>query len=143
MSTNPYEAPKANLELSDAELEVPDDIAKKIKNGWMAGLVSVAITLVFILISLFGTSILGIDAWAFLDVAVMAGLSFGVFKKSRTCAVLLLGFFLLNKVIMWMESGSATGLPLTLIFFWFFIQSVIGTFQYHRWKRDTHAGEGA
>jgi hypothetical protein len=143
MSTNPYEAPAANVELSEPDVEVPEDIAKKIKNGWMAGLISVAFTLVFVLISVFGTSILGLDAWAFIDVAVMAGLSFGVFKKSRTCAILLLAFFLLNKILMWMESGIPTGLPLTLIFLWFFIQSVVGTFQYHQWKREVRGAESA
>jgi serine/threonine-protein kinase len=143
MSTNPYQAPTANVEISEPELEVPVEIAKKIKNGWMAGLITVVITLIFVLISLFGTSILGIDAWALVDVGVMAGLTFGVFRKSRTCAVLLLGFFVLNKVLMWMESGTATGLPITLIFCWFFVQSVVGTFQYHSWKREAQNSENA
>ena len=136
MSINPYEVTKANLEITQPEVSVPPEIAKKIKNGWVAGAVSVAFTVVLVVISLVGTPLLGLDAWAFLDVALMSGLSYGVFRKSRTCAIVLLLFFAANKVIMWVEVGAASGLPLALVFIWFFCQGIVGTFQFHRWKRS-------
>lgn len=139
MSTNPYEVTKANLEPAEPEVSVPPEIARKIRNGWVAGAVSVAFTLVFVVISLVGTPIMGIDAWGSIDAALMAGLSYGVFRKSRTCAIVLLLFFALNKVLMWVEMGTVTGLPLALVFFWFFYQGVVGTFQFHEWKRDLGA----
>jgi serine/threonine-protein kinase len=137
MSINPYKAPTADLDVAKQELIVPQEIAKKIKNGWVAGLVSVVITTIFILISLAGTSIAGMSAWAPFDFALMSGLSYGVFKKSRTCAVLLLAFFALNKALILVGAGSATSVGLALVFLWFFYQGVVGTFQFHRWKRDT------
>lgn len=140
MDTNPYKAPTAKLDVEEIELELPPEISKKIKGAWIAGLVSAAITLVFVGLSLMGTSLLGVDAWASIDVALMAALSFGVFRKSRTCAILLLALFTLNKILMFVESGTVSGLPLTLIFFYFFIQGVVGTFQYHRWKREDAQG---
>lgn len=138
MSINPYQPPAANVDLVEPPLEVPEEIAKKIKSAWIAGLVSVALTLIFVVISLAGTSVMGIDAWALLDAAVVAGLAFGVFRKSRTCAILLLAFFLLNKIVMWVDAGSAAGLPMTLVFLWFYFQGIVGTFQFHHWKRTAN-----
>lgn len=117
------------------------DVAlKKIKNAWIAGLISASLTLVFVLVALGGTSIAGIDVWGFIDIVIVLGLSYGIFRKSRTCAILLLGFFLLNKLIMWSEAGNVSGLPLALVFIWFFTQGIVGTFQYHRLK---NGGESA
>lgn len=62
----------------------------------------------------------------------MAIFTFGIYKKSRTCAVLMLLLFAANKVIMWFESGSVSGLPVSLIFLYFYFMGVVGTFQYHK-----------
>ena len=118
------------------EVSPAESAAKKIKNACIAGLISAGVTLVFVVVSLFGTSIASIDEWAFIDVAIVLGLTYGMYRKSRTCAILLLAFFLLNKLIMWIEAGSPTGLPLALVFMWFFAQGVIGTFQHHKLVRQ-------
>jgi hypothetical protein len=96
MSTNPYKPTAANLDQVEPDLTVPEDIAKKIKSGWIAGLASISFTMAFILWSFFGT-----------------------------------------EIIMWMDAGAPTGWPMAFAFMWFFYQGVAGTFQYHRWKRDT------
>jgi serine/threonine-protein kinase len=140
MSTNPYKPTTTNLDVVEPELAVPEDIAKLIKSGWIAGLISIGITMIFILLSIFGTSIMGINAWGLIDVGLMAGLTYGVYRKSRTCAVLLLAFFVLSKIAMWVQAGSPSGWIMALIFAWYFFQGASGTFQYHRWKRDTFAG---
>jgi hypothetical protein len=114
------------------EATAGDRVLKKIKSAWIAGLISASLTLVFVLIALAGKSFLGIDAWGLIDVVVMAGLSYGVFRRSRTCALFLLGFFLLNKLLMWSEAETASGVPMALVVLWFFGQGIIGTFQYHR-----------
>jgi hypothetical protein len=140
VSTNPYQAPAAPLDSSTSEIAIPDDVAKRIKQCWIAGLVSGSITAaIAILVLSTGANVLNIDAWAFVDVAIMLALSYGVYRKSRTCAVLLLTFFVLNKIIMWMEAGAPSGWLLALVFIWFFGQGVIGTFQYHRLKRARQA----
>ena len=139
MSTNPYKPTTANLDQVEPDLAVPEDIAKKIKSGWVAGLVSISFTMVFILWSFFGTEIMGINAWGLIDVALMGGLTFGVYKKSRTCAVLLLAFFVIGKIYMWVEAGSPNGVIMAAIFAWYFFQGASGTFLYHRWKRDTQS----
>src|SRR4029079_5710780 len=97
------------------------------------------LTTVFILIALGGMPIRGMNAWSFLDVAVMIGLTFGVYRRSRVCAILLLAFFVLNKIIMWAQAGTPTGWPLAIAFGWAYYQGVMGTFEYHRWKDENAA----
>ena len=135
MQDNPYKPPATNVDLPEQEGEVPEEIRKKIKAAWIAGCVTAGITVVFILIAMAGTSILGMNAWGFIDVAIFLALSYGVYKKSRTCAIFLLAFFVLEKILMWMQTGQPTGWIVAAIFTWFYIQGVIGTFQYHSWKQ--------
>ena len=140
MDDNPYRPPTTSVERTQDPPEIPDKVAKRIRNGWVAGLVSVAITLVLTLISLLGQSqAFGLDGYAFIDIAIMLGLTYGVYRKSRVCAVLMLAFFALNKVIMWMNAGTLSGVPLSLVFFWLFGQGVVGTFEYHKLARAPRA----
>src|SRR3546814_16318433 len=44
-----------------------------------------------------GTEMLGFSAWELFDVALILGLAFGIYKKSRTCAVLMLAYFIVAK----------------------------------------------
>src|SRR3546814_18658066 len=95
---NPYSAPVARV--SDPEttkIEVPDEILKKIKHGWVAALFSAGVTLAVTLLAMSGTEMLGFYAWELFDVALILGLAFGIYKKSRTGDVLLLTFSLFAK----------------------------------------------
>jgi hypothetical protein len=121
-------------EIESESINTPEKVLKKIKNAWIAGLISIGITLIFTLVSISGADILGLDASAFIDIFLMAIFTFGIYKKSRTCAILMLVLFIANKILMWQHSGSSSGLPLALVFLWFYTQGVIGTFQYHNYK---------
>jgi serine/threonine-protein kinase len=136
MSRNPYEPPTASLNVTEYELEPPAEITKMIKGAWIAGLASTALSLGIVLIAVFGTPLMGMNAWSFVDVGLLAGLTYGIFRRSRTCAILLFAFFLLNKVLMFMQSGSLAGTPLALVFLVFFGRGIVGTFQFHRWKSE-------
>jgi hypothetical protein len=136
MSTNPYKPPTANLEVREYELEPPDQIANKIKGAWIAGIATTTLSLGLVLFSVFGTPVMGMNAWGFFDVALLAGLTYGVFRRSRTCAILLFAFFLLNKILMFMQSGSLAGTPLAVLVLLFFGRGIVGTFQFHRWKSE-------
>lgn len=107
-----------------------------IKNGWIAALISLSITLVFSLIGLFTKSEnksinYFLDPWLFLDVMLIAILAFFIYKKSRTAATLMFGYFLLSKFLQWYELGSAQGLPMALIFMFFYFTAMRGTFIWH------------
>ena len=117
MNDDPYQAPHANLDMArppawDADADIPEDVLKRIRHGCNAGLLSIAITLIATLVSLSGAPVMGLDAWALIDVAVMAGLVYGMHRKSRVCAVLMLlfyaGAFVLNTLVVRVLGLSVT-----------------------------------
>ena len=134
---NPYVAPTAPV--SEPAIEVPDEILKKIKHGWIAALFSAGVTLVVTIIAMSGTEILGFSAWELFDVALILGLAFGIYKKNRTCAVVMLVYFIASKIFIIAETGKPTGIPMALVFAYFFWQGVSGTFAYHRLKKRQFA----
>lgn len=129
---NPYIAPVAPV--MDPDPEVPDAILKKIKHAWVAALISASITLLVTVLAMSGTQILGFSAWELLDVGLILGLALGIYKKSRTCAVLMLAYFIISKIILMVESGKPSGIGLALVFIYFYWQGVSGTFAYHKIK---------
>jgi serine/threonine-protein kinase len=136
---NPYAAPHAEVtEPILAPIKVPEEILKKIKQAWIASIFSATITLIAILISMAGTQILGYTALELVDVALIAGLGFGIYKKSRTCAVIMLIYFVSSKILIMIETGQPAGLVVGLLFAFFYWQGVSGTFSYHKFmERQT------
>lgn len=130
---NPYKAPLSFLEAR--AVEVPADVLKKIKNGWVAGCISGGLTLV-VLFAMSGAELPGIDAWMLVDVALIFGLTFGIYRKSRTCAVIMLVYYLVSKILIMIETGKPGGLFMSVLFAYFFWQGVSGTFAYHRFLRE-------
>jgi hypothetical protein len=133
MTVDPYAAPLAKLE--DPRLwepSVPDLVLKQIKNAWVIGTISGACTLAVTLLAIFGTSILGASAWGLLDVALIFGLTFGIYKKSRTCAVLMLVYFVASKIYQITLTDKPSGLVMGVVFIYYFAMGTKGTFAYHR-----------
>lgn len=112
-----------------------DEALGMIKGAWIAGLISTAITLAVTVLAMSGNPLLGFDAWNLLDVALILGLTFGIYKRSRTCAVIMLAYFVLSKYLLMVEAGKPTGIPMTLVFLYFYGRGVLGTFRYHRLKQ--------
>ena len=135
MSSNPYAAPRANLQASEAEPAIPADVLKKIKNAWIAGIFSGCVTLAITLLAIGGTSVLGYSAWELIDVALIFGLTFGIYKKSRTCAILMLVYFVVSKIMLMIDARPSTGLVMAIVFIYFYAMGVVGTFQYHKLAR--------
>ena len=132
---NPYAPPEAKVELP--ERSIPEDVQRKIRHAWIAALVSAGITAIAVGLAVGGVlAIPGIDAWGLIDVGVTVGLAYGVYRKSRTCAIALLVLFVLNTALKWAESGTVQGLPIALVFLLLYVQGVIGTFQYQKLARQ-------
>ncbi len=109
-----------NQELQDAR--------RRIRNAVIAGVVSGTLTFLFALLR-----IAGLDAWASIDAFVILGLSFGVYKRSRASAVALFVLWIIEKVVQWsLEPAALVGLPLAVLFGYFFYQGITGTNDYHR-----------
>ena len=124
----------------------PEDAQKHIRNAWIAGVVSAAFTLLIIGVTLSGSSLFQeLDfGWAeLLDVAFVLGLSYGVFRKSRVSAVLLLTYFVLARIYLWVALGSLAGWPVAILFGYFFVQGVRGTFAHHALAPEVSARGGS
>ncbi|MBI3230343.1 MAG: hypothetical protein HYZ45_09260 [Burkholderiales bacterium] len=134
MSDSPY-APPQSFVNRDAEREiepVPEQILKNIDNGWKAGAVSTVFTFLFTLVGLSESNKYGFSAWNFLDVLLIAGLTIGIYKKSRVCAGVMLTYFIISKVIMIIESGQLQGGAIGLVFLYFYGKALQGTLDYHK-----------
>jgi hypothetical protein len=145
-ASNPYESPAAVIAETRLPLErdVPEEISRPIKHGWVAACVSCGVTLIATLIALSGDSAGNTDAaWNLVDVALIAGLAFGIYKRSRTAATIMLVYFVLSKVLIMMGTGMPSGLVLGLLFAIFYFRAMTATFRYHRflreWKRNPPA----
>lgn len=127
---NPYAAPTAAA--VEAAPEVPVEITRHIRNAFTAACISGTLTLAVTLFSMAGTVILDADAWTLIDVALIFGLAYGIWRKSRVCAVLMLAYFLMSKILLVIQTGQFQGGLLALIFFYYYLRGAIATFAYHR-----------
>ncbi len=132
MEHNPYSSPAANLTEATPVVDVPEKTLKHIKNAVIAACISGTITLIVTLAAISGTSLMGFSAWNFLDVFLIFGLAFGIYKKSRTCAILLFAYFLISKILIISETGKLDGAIFSIIFFYYYLYGIIGCFAYHK-----------
>ncbi len=91
------------------------------------------IDLIFGILSLFGISLFGIHAWIFADVLFLCALGYGLFRRSRTCAITMLIYYLVGSALMFRQIGLI-GVLLRAVFIYFFGTGISGSFKYHRLK---------
>ncbi len=110
---------------------------KYIKNAWTTAIACSLITLLGVIISILGNSdFLGLNLYRLVDVVLLLGLAFGVYKKSRVCAVILFVCFTLNQLYL-VSSGMSNGggIIVGIAFGRWFFQGIIGTIDYHKIKK--------
>jgi hypothetical protein len=87
-----------------------------------------------------GSDVLGLSAASLIDAALVGALAFGTYRRSRFCAAGLLGFFLLGKLMMVLETGRLSGLFVTALFAWYMLGGMLATFSYQsrlrEWKQE-------
>jgi hypothetical protein len=106
----------------------------QIKFAWEAGIVYATLGLLFLLLSLAGYELTGlglINASALLDVCMIFGLSFGIYKKSRVAAVIMLVYCAFSQAWTIVELRRFPGFISWLCLFLFF-RGVQGTFTYRK-----------
>jgi hypothetical protein len=106
----------------------------QIKFAWEAGIVYATLGLLFLLLSLAGYELTGLglmNASALLDVCMIFGLSFGIYKKSRVAAVIMLVYCAFSQAWMIVELKRFPGFISWLCLFLFF-RGVQGTFTYRK-----------
>ena len=117
-----------------------DQAEKHVKRAWIAGAVSGALTLVFSLIGTYNDDFrykYGFDSWSLVDVALIAGLTYGIYRKNRFSALGLLIYFVGSKLVMAASTGQFTGGFLSLLFAYFFFQGTKATFQIRKHLIET------
>jgi hypothetical protein len=113
---------------------------RHIKNAWLIGIFTAGVTFIGSAIGTYSEtfqSIYGFDEWGFLEVTLIAGLTFGIYKKNRFCALSLLIYFVLGKVANAAYSGKFGHVIAALLFGYFFFQGTRATFQIHKHLVET------
>ena len=115
---------------------IRQEAEKAILHGTIAALISGLITGAVVGLSVAsGGSILGIDAWSAIDVVLIFFLAFGVYKKSRVAASVLVAYFVLSKIFLMVMTGSGSGILTGLIFIYFYARALQGTIAFHRLEK--------
>lgn len=113
---------------------------KAIRQGAWAGFLVTGITLLVVTVAVVadagGRFKVWNDPWNFIDVALVAGLSFGVWKRSRASAICLFVYFVASKIIIFVETGQASQIVMSVIFLYFFGRAALGAFAWHRIRRE-------
>ncbi|HXZ92266.1 MAG TPA: hypothetical protein VEG36_05240 [Burkholderiales bacterium] len=135
MAYNPFQPPASVVTDVVRPTQVAEPVRRDIRNAWIAATISGCVTLVFAAIATLSSPVFGFGAAQFIDVALIFGLGYGVYRCSRACAVGLLAYFVLSKLIMLRAGGPASGIPMALLFIYFYSRGVVGTFRYHRAAR--------
>lgn len=72
------------------------------------------------------------DPFNFIDVALIAGLAFGMRRHSRAAAIVMFVYFVFSKILIAVETGAMGGIAASLVFLYFFGGAIKGSFAYHK-----------
>lgn len=133
VSTEPDDDNKKNL----LAIFWPDirnrESARKVgMQGCWAALISAALTALFAIASYLGFVVIaGIDMYAIIDSILLSLLAIGIWRMSRSAAVIGLLYFVVSKIFLISQIGINNPI-LLVIFILFFVNGVRGTFAYQR-----------
>lgn len=128
-----------------------DRAESKIKGAWMAGVASGTVTLVFTIVAM-RRNVWGFTISNMGDVLLVFTLAFGIYRRNRACAIFMVVYFLVAKVLIWMRLAQMTDIPktvwvgyllFTMLFCYFFFEGIRGTFAWHRLEREAEAKRAA
>ncbi len=134
---NPYQAPSSDLgQPVKVEDKVPSAILTKIRTAWIAATISAGMTLILSLVMAAGEMENPLfNLWNLIDVFLILMLAFGIAKRNRVCATIMFLYFVLSKIWLGIETGQFHGGILAIIFMIVFFRGMLGTFQFHQWKK--------
>lgn len=110
---------------------------KAIINAALVGAVHAGLQLIGVSLALlFQFEQLEISALSYLEALLIAGLAFGVYRKSRTCAILILIVLILGVLSNMILTNSRIILFMGVFYGFFYYEGIRGTFAYHRAKSN-------
>lgn len=120
---------------------------KCIKSAWRLAIACSLIALISIILMLSNFGFSELILYALVYIILELGLAFGVYKKSRVCAVILFICFVLSNIYM-LSNGvnNLVGLIISVAFATCYFQGIRGTIYYHKNKKieideDLHKSE--
>lgn len=126
--------------LSDSDRIDLQNAQRKIRKAWVAGAVITSLTvLAAVIFSIIVSNqargqlkTVGSSPELILSAIIFGGLSIGVYCRSRVCALLLCTIYILEKIWAIAVTGKIAGILIGLLFIYYFVGGVQGTFDYHR-----------
>ena len=124
------------------KLETPETCLAAIKNGWVAGIISITLTLIIMLVGIYSNSEnetlnYYADPNLILDIILMVVMVFFIYRKSRIAATCMFLYFIVSKYIQWTDLGEIQGVPIALIFTLLYFNAMRGTYIWHSKYKDT------
>lgn len=114
---------------------------RDIRNAWIAAIVVNLLTLTGIMGWVYGVRILDI-----LDVVLVFGLAYGIYRRSQACAAIMAVYFILQKALFMLIAFLPLGIAVSAIFVYLFYRGLIGTMDYRASlepEQDPAGEEGA
>lgn len=108
---------------------------KAIKDAVTVGIITLVITVMLTLIYASGAGLAHIDPWNMADLLIMGALIYGIYRKNRFCAIVMPIYYLSVKTVLWVGEQAFIGVPLALIFAYFFVRGAQGVWAYHKLTR--------
>lgn len=113
---------------------------KATKQGAIAAVISGLITLGVTLFAMYSNSSSDLEIWNdptnFMDVLFVFVCAFGIYRQSRTAALIVLVYFIISKIIIALSIGRLPGIFLSAIFVYFFAKATQGAFVFHRLEKE-------
>ena len=104
------------------------DMEKAVRDAWIASLAAIGISVTLTLIYASGAGFSHVDWWNWLDIIILSILAYGIWRKNRWCAVLMLIYYVGSKIVLWVDERAFIGLPVAAIFAYIFWRGAHGAF---------------
>lgn len=134
-TTSPHTAVAPGQQRRSIVANVPEEIAQSTRQGWIAAVIYGVITMLVDLVAIFNATNKSAAAWSLLDAAVIFALAFGIYRKSRISAILMLAFLCLIQYVVWKQTGFPSGVVIGIVLAIFFFRAIVGTFRYHAFAK--------
>jgi len=109
---------------------------------WCAVFVA-GVTTLFVLLAIFGTSLMGVKPAALVDVLLFVGIAYGLSRTSRFAAVAGFALFIFEKIYMLATTRSVLSVGVMgVIIALGFLNSIRGTFAYYKLTAGEAGGTG-
>lgn len=109
----------------------------KIRRGFWTTVVVAVLTLVMTIVAHYENGLVAIlDSALFYDVVAFALLAIGIYHKSRVSALLMLGYYVIAKILYFSQAGKVSGILIVLIITVLLAQATLSAFKYHRLRKQ-------